>query len=161
MASAFVDVTCSYVPAEVIGAAGFRPRRWLPPPAGAHGGLPRSLCSYARACAGTSGAAAVFTTCCDGMRRCYDLRAARGDPVFLLDLPRTAHGGAVIYFAGELRRLAAWLADLGGRPVTPEALAGARRSEGERRRRLLSRSPGAARASERYGLYLETVAAGA
>ncbi len=158
MGSAFVDLTCSYVPVEIIRAAGFTPRRWLPTPVGAGGGLPQSLCSYARACAAGSGTAAVFTTCCDGMRRCYDLRATRGDRVFILDLPRTAHDAAVTYFARELQRLGDWLAGLGGQAVTPKSLAAAVDMESGRRQHLLRRTTGAARAVERYGVYLESLA---
>ncbi|MGQ9532728.1 MAG: 2-hydroxyacyl-CoA dehydratase family protein [Desulfotomaculales bacterium] len=154
MDSAFVDVTCSYIPTELIRAAGFTPRRWLPAAAGAGGGLPQSLCSYARACVTGSGAAAVFTTCCDGMRRCYDLRALRGDRVFILDLPRTAHDTAVAYFAGELQRLADWLADLGGRPVTATGLAEAMAPESRRQQSLLVMAAGLP-AAEWYGLRLK------
>ncbi|MEW6275616.1 MAG: 2-hydroxyacyl-CoA dehydratase family protein [Bacillota bacterium] len=119
----FVDVACSYVPLEIIHAAGFTPRRLLPPTAKETGLLPPNYCSYARACAATDdGVPVIFTTCCDALRRCYDVRKARGDRVFILDLPRQAIDTSVRYYRGELRRMAQWLQEISGRPVPDETL---------------------------------------
>lgn len=116
--SLFVNLSCSYVPVEIIHAAGFVPRRLLPPALKETGLLPRNSCSYARACVKQyDSAPVVFTACCDGLRRCYDVRKSRGDNVFILDLPRQVTSTCVRHYKEELLRFAQWLAVFSGRPV--------------------------------------------
>jgi benzoyl-CoA reductase/2-hydroxyglutaryl-CoA dehydratase subunit BcrC/BadD/HgdB len=101
---------------------GFTPKRLLAPAPSETGLMPRNYCSYVRACVYPSDSIpVVFTTCCDGMRRCYDIRRSRGETVFLLDLPRQVVDTHVEYYGGELRRLAGWLGKLSGSAV-PEKL---------------------------------------
>ncbi|KUK52152.1 MAG: CoA-substrate-specific enzyme activase [Desulfotomaculum sp. 46_296] len=133
MENLYVDTACSYVPLEIIHTMGFTPRRLLAPEPKETGLMPRNYCSYARACVYPSGTVpVVFTTCCDGMRRCYDIRKSRGDTVFLLDLPRHLSNAHVEYYGGELRRLARWLGELSGIAV-PKRLSS--------RQPLLKKSP--------------------
>jgi len=125
MKNDYIDVACSYVPVEIIHAAGFIPRRLIPAAPKETGLLPPNLCSYARACAIPDGGGtvpAVFTTCCDGLRRCYDVRRARGDQVFILDLPRQANESAFWHYRQELIRMEGWLREISGRPVFAEKL---------------------------------------
>ncbi len=120
----YIDIACSYVPVEIIHAAGFIPRRLIPPAPTEAALLPRNFCSYARACVTTADRAvpAVFTTCCDGLRRCYDVRKTQGDLVFILDLPRQAKDSSVRHYRQELIRMGEWLAEISGRPVLAGAL---------------------------------------
>ncbi len=119
----FVYTTCSYVPVEIIYAAGLIPSRLIPPAGEETGLLPRSYCSYARACAAAKlTAPVIFTACCDGLRRCYDVRKAQGGRVFILDLPRQDDESGVGYYREELLRLAEWLEAAGGRPIPEGAL---------------------------------------
>lgn len=114
----YVDTACSYVPLEIIREMGYTPRRLLAPETRETGLMPRNYCSYARACVyPTDSVPVVFTTCCDGMRRCYDIRKSRGEAVFLLDLPRQVSEAHVEYYGGELRRFAQWLGQLSGSAV--------------------------------------------
>ncbi|MFA5385364.1 MAG: 2-hydroxyacyl-CoA dehydratase family protein [Eubacteriales bacterium] len=122
MESLYIYTACSYVPLEIIRAMGFTPKRLLAPAPSETGLMPRNYCSYVRACVYPSDSIpVVFTTCCDGMRRCYDIRRSRGETVFLLDLPRQVVDTHVEYYGGELRRLAGWLGKLSGSAV-PEKL---------------------------------------
>ncbi|MCL6447247.1 MAG: 2-hydroxyacyl-CoA dehydratase family protein [Armatimonadetes bacterium] len=138
MGTNYIDVACSYVPVEIIHAAGFIPRRLIPPAPGEAALLPRNFCSYARACVTTADRAvpAVFTTCCDGLRRCYDVRKEQGDMVFILDLPRQAKDSAVRHYRQELIRMGEWLAEISGRPVPAGALRDSFRVYQEVRRQL-------------------------
>lgn len=114
----FINVTCSYVPVEIIHAAGFIPRRLIPPAPKEAGLLPRNYCSYARSCVLADDAAPViFTTCCDGLRRCYDVRRAKGDRVFILDLPRQAKENNIKNYQQELLRMAQWLKEISAYPA--------------------------------------------
>jgi len=123
MKSLYIETTCSYIPLEIIRAMGFTPRRLLAPAPRETGLLPRNYCSYVRACVYPSDSIpVVFTTCCDGMRRCYDIRKSKGESVFLLDLPRQVSGTHVEYYSWELRRLARWLGEINGSAVPDKLL---------------------------------------
>lgn len=118
------EITCSYIPLEIIWAAGLVPRRLLPPPARETGLLPGNFCSYARACLSSQEKApVVYTACCDAMRRCYDVRRAAGDAVFILDLPRQADDAGVLRYRDELKRMGQWLQKITARPFSEEGLA--------------------------------------
>jgi benzoyl-CoA reductase/2-hydroxyglutaryl-CoA dehydratase subunit BcrC/BadD/HgdB len=120
----YAEITCSYVPLEIFSAAGLVPRRLLPPPARETGLLPSNFCSYARACLFSRGdAPVVFTSCCDALRRCFDVRKAAGDAVFILDLPRQASGEGILRYSDELKKMARWLQSLGAAsPFSEEKL---------------------------------------
>jgi benzoyl-CoA reductase/2-hydroxyglutaryl-CoA dehydratase subunit BcrC/BadD/HgdB len=126
--------TCSYLPEEIIIAAGLRPVRVISDarPSDADTAIHPTTCPYIRAvfaaaARGDHAAAAglVIVNSCDGMRRLYDAVAAlRGaPPVVFLDVPHKSDADAVELFAGGLRRLAGQLEkEFGGTPVTPSAL---------------------------------------
>jgi benzoyl-CoA reductase/2-hydroxyglutaryl-CoA dehydratase subunit BcrC/BadD/HgdB len=125
----WIDVTCSYIPVEIIHAAGFTPRRVVFPvevknKAFSPASLPVNFCSYVKACLHPNDAAGiVFTTCCDSMRRGYDLITTCKKPAFLLDLPRSLTSRTTDYYQEQLLHLANWLVEIGGKPVTRESLA--------------------------------------
>ncbi len=126
--------TCSYLPEEIIIAAGLRPVRVMSGarPSDADTAIHPTTCPYIRsvfaaAARGDHAAAAglVIVNSCDGMRRLYDAVAALrgGAPVVFLDVPHKSDADAVDLFAGGLRRLAGQIEkELGGTPVTPSAL---------------------------------------
>jgi benzoyl-CoA reductase subunit C len=107
--------TCSYVPEEIILAAGFQPRRFLPERQPSEARTHPNTCGYvknvlAAAIDGGSVEAAgiVIANSCDAMRRLYDLWAAyvRAVPALFLDVPKEADDDSIRMFAAELARLA-------------------------------------------------------
>ena len=125
-----VYYTCSYVPPEVIWAAGCRPVRLLPSapaPGECDAFLPRDFCPYVRAAfwdlhrRAPPAAAVVLPTCCDPMRRLADVLRQHSPhvPCFLLDLPRTRGKREEEYLAGRLEEILAALRALPG-AVPPE-----------------------------------------
>lgn len=126
--------TCSYLPEEVVIAAGFRPVRVTSGarPSDADTAIHPTTCPYIKAVfaaaarddyAGAAGM--VIVNSCDGMRRLYDGLAAHksGPPLLFLDVPHKSDTDAVDLFAGGLRRLALQLErELGGDRVTPPAV---------------------------------------
>jgi benzoyl-CoA reductase subunit C len=142
---------CSYVPEEVILAAGFHPVRLgaRPGSTGPADSLLQSFaCSFARAlldgllsgrAAGLSGV--VFAYTCDSLRaamEAWKARAPAGSFIHFLNLPARLEGpGVDTYAASEVRRLADALAGVkGGRQVTAERLAEATRLLADLRRSL-------------------------
>ena len=142
---------CSYVPEEVILAAGFHPVRLgaRPGPTGPADSLLQTFaCSFARAlldgllsgrAAGLSGV--VFAYTCDSLRaamEAWKVRAPAGSFIHFLNLPARLEGpGVDTYAASEVQRLADALAGVkGGRQVTPERLAEATRLVADLRRSL-------------------------
>jgi benzoyl-CoA reductase/2-hydroxyglutaryl-CoA dehydratase subunit BcrC/BadD/HgdB len=129
--------TCSYVPEEIIVAAGLVPKRIIPGarPSGADAHMHPNTCSYVRsvlasALAGDVSKASgiVIANSCDGMRRLHDLwNAYVADvPALFLDVPKKSDPVSVEYFASELKRFASQLeARCGGSRVTEARLAGA------------------------------------
>jgi benzoyl-CoA reductase subunit C len=131
---------CSYVPEEIILAAGLHPLRLgaRPEPAGlADGCLQSFACSFARglldgllADRGRGLAGVVFAHTCDSLRAVLEAwrnRRPEGSFVHFVNLPALVEGpGVVEYAAAEFGRLADALPDLpGARPVTAQALAAA------------------------------------
>lgn len=129
-----VAYTCSYVPEEILLAAGLTPIRMIPEPgpASADAYVHPNTCSYVKSllAAGLAGAAAgsgavVFANSCDGMRRLNDLwtEYVPAVPALFLDVPKKKDAASVEFFAAELRRLAAALEEtLTGARVTGEGL---------------------------------------
>ncbi len=113
---------CTYVPLEILEAAGLEPRRLLPPPHDKEDALlDPNLCPYIRAVMshlerGASIDGLVLVNSCDGMRRLYDVvrHHLPSLPVFLLDVPRRTDGKAVEYFTGVLEALSHWVEEMGG-----------------------------------------------
>ena len=129
-----VFYTCSYVPVEIMLAAGLMPQRIIPDPrptnADAH--MHPNTCYYIKSLLASAMAkdaapaeGIVIANCCDGMRRLYDLWSeyVSDIPAIFLDVPKKKDADSIEFFASELRRFAASLeADLRGHTVTGEAL---------------------------------------
>jgi benzoyl-CoA reductase/2-hydroxyglutaryl-CoA dehydratase subunit BcrC/BadD/HgdB len=106
--------TCSYVPEEIILAAGFQPRRFLPEGHAEDTHVDANTCGYVKSLLGAavegsaSGAAGIIiANSCDAMRRLYDLWAeyVASTPAFFLDVPKKTDAAAITFFASELRKL--------------------------------------------------------
>jgi len=107
--------TCSYVPEEILLAAGFAPRRFLPESRPGDARVHPNTCGYVRSlfAAALDGTAVdtagiVIANSCDAMRRLYDLWGAYAGnvPAAFLDIPKTADADAIEMFAVDLRSLA-------------------------------------------------------
>lgn len=134
MSASNIIYTCPFVPAEWIAAHGFTPLRLVPADSAVKSresaalpadGVCTYALAYAHALAVTPGAAVVFTTLCDQMRRLaelvgqYDRR-----PVFLLNVPKTWQNPAAYeLYKDELRRLGRFLQTVGGREPSREYIA--------------------------------------
>ncbi len=110
--------TCSYVPEEIILAAGFRPRRFVPESGTADAWIHPNTCAYVKSIlaagldAGDFQAAGIIVAnSCDAMRRLYDLwtEYVPAVPAFFLDLPKKRDKESIAFFASELKRLTDWL----------------------------------------------------
>lgn len=119
-----VFYTCSFVPRELIAACGLAPCR-LAPAADADERI-EGLCSFVSAwldhleyqCQSDNGFIAVFSSCCDQMRRAFDLYTQQcGRNTFLLNAPSTATEQAFQYYVNELRRLTQYLCTISGTPL--------------------------------------------
>ncbi|MBM3175642.1 MAG: 2-hydroxyacyl-CoA dehydratase, partial [Chloroflexi bacterium] len=125
---------CSYVPEEVIMAAGLLPVR-----VSGGGGtvgtadayLYPNVCPFVKSvmALGLNGqtkdmSGLVFTRSCDGMRRLYDVWKAYVPTrfVYMLEVPKNRDGAAVAYFATQLRRFATVLGQEFGREITDRSL---------------------------------------
>lgn len=129
-----VLTTCSYVPEEIITAAGFHPRRALPEhsPAEADSHIHPTTCGYVKSLlaaaldeADRGASCIVIGNSCDGMRKLYDLWLAYAPrvPALLLDVPKKKDAASISYFSSELRRFARDLErTLPGAAVTDESL---------------------------------------
>ncbi len=135
-----IGYVCSYVPEEILLAAGLHPVRLgaQPGPTGpANGCLQSFACSFARGLldgllvgrwSGLVGV--VFVHTCDSLRAAYEswkVHAPAGSFVHFLNLPARVEGpGVEAYAASEMARLAKAVGGIpGGRPVTAENLAAA------------------------------------
>ena len=129
-----VGILCSYVPEEILYAAGLQPVRLCgsgQPVRSADSYLHNNLCPYVRGlfdealnggydrCAGV-----VIVNSCDAMRRLHDVWRQYGRHTFvhILDILRVDDEDAVVYFGAQLRDLAAALAAHFGTAVTQESL---------------------------------------
>jgi len=129
-----IGYACSYVPAEIIHAAGFRPERIIPRAgcSDADGFSHPNLCCYARSLLAdaVNGSwsrmeAVILANSCDGMRRVFDLWGGYVDRpgAIFLDIPKKQDKGAAECFSASLKRLGSYLSGLpGGRPVTESRL---------------------------------------
>ncbi|SDL49488.1 2-hydroxyacyl-CoA dehydratase subunit D [Halarsenatibacter silvermanii] len=116
---------CSYVPEELIRAAGLRPYRALPSRnnSGSTGFLPANLCPYVRQAAErilkeeneSQLRGAVVAHSCNAMMHLYNVLEREADlPVFLLDLPAAVNSYAHKYMLSCLEKLADFLNKVGG-----------------------------------------------
>lgn len=111
MRSKAVFLNCSYIPSELLAAAGFSPSRSWPGEIGQKGQdlIPNDFCPYSRAYLAwlmDKDGISVFANSCDAMRRVYD---ARADSAFFLEIPRTTGEMAVDYFHHQLEKLLTYL----------------------------------------------------
>ncbi|MFZ0887287.1 MAG: 2-hydroxyacyl-CoA dehydratase family protein [Candidatus Binataceae bacterium] len=130
--------TCSYIPEEIILAAGFRPRRFLPESPSADASIHPNTCGYVKSilaaaldAGGAHTAGIIIANSCDAMRRLYDLWTAyvRPVPVLFLDLPKKTDADSIVFFASELKGLAERLhTEFRGTPIGRESLRAATRT---------------------------------
>ncbi len=146
-----VYLTSPWIPAEWVRAHGREPRgiwfaegfdRAAPAPAA-------GVCAFAERAVHFAetqpGAAVVFTTACDQMRRGFDAAAFRGRArAFLFNLPATATPSARMIYRAELERLGRFLLPPGAPAPAPEALRREMLRADEARRRLREAAPAAA-----------------
>jgi benzoyl-CoA reductase/2-hydroxyglutaryl-CoA dehydratase subunit BcrC/BadD/HgdB len=129
-----IGYACAYTPLALLNASGFPAYRILPVgPSGEQASrivhdnmcphvkriLDRGLAPDLPALEGV-----VFVNSCDAMRRLSDAwaQARPGDRRFLLDLPATADGRPIAYYAEEISRLRDALSSWTGRTITDEAI---------------------------------------
>lgn len=129
-----VSYACSYMPEEIILAAGMTPNRIIPRarPADADAYIHPNTCHYVKSllAEGLNGHASssdvfVITNSCDGMRRLFDLWKEYVDavPAVFIDVPKKKDADSIQFFASELKRLAGKLeTDFGGAKLTDERL---------------------------------------
>jgi benzoyl-CoA reductase/2-hydroxyglutaryl-CoA dehydratase subunit BcrC/BadD/HgdB len=129
-----VSYNCSYVPEEIILAAGRTPRRMIPDPrpSAVDAYMHPNTCYYVKSllASGLAGAvsgsgAVVFANSCDGMRRLNDVwrEHVPAVPALFLDVPKKKDPASVEFFASELRRLSGKLEQVfAGVRVTDEGL---------------------------------------
>lgn len=128
----FLGLTCTYIPEELVLAAGGVPVRVTPllgdtPNADAY--LPVNVCSTMKACleAALRGVydyldAVVFSNSCDNMGRVYDIWRLRGavDRFHLFNTPHSRHEAARRLLHYELRRFKSFLEGLFAKPIGEE-----------------------------------------
>ena len=129
-----ISYACSYVPIEIIMAAGLLPKRMIPEPrpSAADAYIYPNTCYHIKSllAAGLAGDASrtagiVFANSCAGMRRLHDLwkEYVKDIPAVFLDIPKKKDTDSIEFFASELRRFAQNLeTDFSGAHVTDEAL---------------------------------------
>lgn len=130
----FVGSMCTYVPEELILAAGATPVRVTPllggtPAADTY--LPANVCPAMKACleAALRGAydyldGVVFSNSCDNVGRIYDIWKLRGagGRLFFFNTPHSRHAVAVKRFIYEMRKLRSFLESLYARRIGDEAV---------------------------------------
>jgi benzoyl-CoA reductase/2-hydroxyglutaryl-CoA dehydratase subunit BcrC/BadD/HgdB len=130
--------TCSYVPEEIVLAAGFRPRRFLPEARPADAWIHPNTCGYVKNVLAAAldsdeidAAGIIIANSCDAMRRLYDLWTGYVPrlPAFFLDVPKKSDDDSIAFFASELTRLCEWLHEvLDGAKVSETNLGEAERA---------------------------------
>jgi len=112
-----VSYTCSYVPEEIILAAGLVPKRAIPEarPSEADAYMHPNTCYYVKSLlasglaeAGAGADCIVFANSCDAMRRLNDVwrEYVEAVPAFFIDVPKKRDPASIEFFASELRRFA-------------------------------------------------------
>jgi benzoyl-CoA reductase/2-hydroxyglutaryl-CoA dehydratase subunit BcrC/BadD/HgdB len=120
--SPVVGYTCSYMPVEIINAAGIIPRRIIPESRGmqADAYIHPNTCHYLKslladalggAFSGLDGM--IFVNSCDGMRKLFDIwnRYIKQPSALFVDLLKKKDADTVSYYATVLRNFAAQLED--------------------------------------------------
>lgn len=129
-----ISYACSYVPVEIIIAAGLFPRRIIPEsrPSDADAYIHPNTCCYVKSLLATAleGEALqtdgiIFANSCDGMRKLYDIwkEYVKDVTALFIDIPKKKDQDSIEFFASELRRFARDLErELEGSNVTEESL---------------------------------------
>lgn len=129
-----LGVLCSYVPEEIISAAGFHPVRISAhgnPIKGADACLHTNLCPYVRSVLDDvlDGSmdqfkGFIFVNSCDAMRRLYDALPtfAANTCSYMIDIPRSSDAAAITLCADKFRQFAQWLEDQYETHISEEAL---------------------------------------
>jgi benzoyl-CoA reductase/2-hydroxyglutaryl-CoA dehydratase subunit BcrC/BadD/HgdB len=130
--------TCSCVPEEVVLAAGFRPRRFLPEGRPADAWVHPKTCGYVKNILAAAldsedldAVGIIIANSCDAMRRLYDLWTGYVPhvPAFFLDVPKKSDDASIAFFVSEFARLSEWLhEELRGTRVTGAKLGEAART---------------------------------
>ena len=137
-----------WVPREWIMAHGHEPRGLWGAPGHPPATVAAGVCAFAQSAldglAIQPGAATVFATCCDQMRRTFDAAGASGSgSIFLFNIPATWQtSSARRLYRAEMDRLGRFLEDLGGQAPTGQRLAEIMR-ENDRAREQLRQAAGA------------------
>jgi benzoyl-CoA reductase/2-hydroxyglutaryl-CoA dehydratase subunit BcrC/BadD/HgdB len=111
-----LSYACSYVPEEIIVAAGLVPKRAVPesrpPDADAH--IHANTCFFVKSLlasaldgAFSNTAGFIFANSCDAMRRLHDIwkKYVEGTPPLFIDVPKKRDSDSIEFFASELRTL--------------------------------------------------------
>lgn len=115
-----IGYTCSYLPVEIVAAAGMDFWKIIPGEVTPEGDslIHQNTCSVVKGFlsealgGGFSGLdGIILVNSCDGMRRLADLLRDRleGMPLMLLDVPKKRDPESVSYFTSELKRLVEWI----------------------------------------------------
>jgi benzoyl-CoA reductase/2-hydroxyglutaryl-CoA dehydratase subunit BcrC/BadD/HgdB len=114
-------VNCSYIPDEIVLAAGLQPYRLIPKAASAEaqGRIHANTCGHVKSllAAGMDpdleASGIIIANNCDGMRRLYDLwlEYVPRIPAVFIEVPKKSDRESIEFFAGELRTLSLVLAD--------------------------------------------------
>jgi benzoyl-CoA reductase/2-hydroxyglutaryl-CoA dehydratase subunit BcrC/BadD/HgdB len=139
--------TCSYIPQEIIEAAGLYAYRIE-----ANTDLktndsyfPTNFCPYIKNTANylldkkDEIKALVLATSCDGMRRLFDITQSYMPKInlFMLDVPRIVHDESIAFYSHNLEEMASFLDHIGiGQKITFESLKNAVKIIGEKNRLL-------------------------
>ncbi len=138
-----VGYLCTYVPVELVEAAGFHPMRVIPRSSEKDEVLlDPNICPYLKAVLSQlqreSPKGLVFINSCDGMRRLYD--AVRwffpSLEVCILDVPRSSDERGVLYYREVIEDFSRWLGNLRGKPLLEEEVREAIARCNQRRRAL-------------------------
>ncbi|WBY63932.1 acyl-CoA dehydratase activase [Thermocaproicibacter melissae] len=126
-----IGYVCKYTPVEVLRAMGADPVLMEPSVNDfnlADTLLYPNICSYVKSvledAAGKDYEGFVLTSCCDSVRRLYDVLRARYPKkfLFMLDLPRFASDAAAGLYAGQIRKMMEAYAAFSGRQFDENVL---------------------------------------
>ena len=127
-----VAYTCSYIPLEIIHAAGYIPVRLSGSPDCCNHeetDLSRNVCPYAHAILNDfrdnreTIVGVIVTDSCDAMKKVFDVLHLEGNQVHLLSVPRKITENAVDYFAGQLKELFRRMCEASGTEAQPARIA--------------------------------------
>ena len=110
-----------FIPPELISACGFEPVNKLQHTDNSNSNIIAGVCAFARnfahqACQIDQNDIQIFTTCCDQMRRIFELAKPKNpNNIFLFNMPATWQSKAsFLLYKSELKRLINWLCNISG-----------------------------------------------